>query len=348
MTIRANMLSVPGSVATWKILHGSLLLKSNKEEIGRKDYRHEERICYMKSTFGSILRRIIRKPDLHSISERDLELLTTVKRDLLPENYVPRERFVPHTQIGTAGVSLNVESQLKLLSALQAPDMQALFQLLRNSEDINVGFGGKDFKNQGLIHNGYYPTPDAEIYAAMISSARPNKIIEVGSGYSTLIARATIKHIGLDCEIHVIDPQPRRSIEDFADHIEYKAVEHSSLANNKLSENTLLFIDSSHICRSRGDLPFLYCELLPKLPAGVLVHIHDIFIPFDYPDNYFRLFYTEEYLLLALLSHSSQFEVVLATHYLSRQHKNAMQAIFGPAVGENDLFFGASFWIRSR
>ena len=69
------------------------------------------------------------------------------------------------------------------------------------------------------------------------------------------------------------------------------------------------------------------------LPAGVLVHIHDIFIPFDYPDNYFERFYTEEYLLHALLAHSTKFEVVLATHYLAREYREAMQAVFGPGVG---------------
>jgi hypothetical protein len=282
------------------------------------------------------------------ISERDLRLLDAVKRELLPQNHEPRENYVPQRQIGNAGFSLNVESQLELLRSFQKPDLQTLFQSLRNSEEINVGLNGKEYKSQGLIHNGYYPTPDAELYAAVISSARPDKIIEVGSGYSTLIARATVKHIGLNCEIHVIDPQPRRNIENIADHIEYKPVERSSLADIKLSEKTLLFIDSSHVCRSEGDLPFLYCKLLPTVPAGVLVHIHDIFLPFDYPDSYFERFYTEEYLLHALLTHSTKFEVVLATHYLAREHKHAMQAVFGPNVGEDPLFFGASFWVKSR
>jgi hypothetical protein len=198
-----------------------------------------------------------------------------------------------------------------------------------------------------LIHNSYYPTPDAEIYAALISLTKPSTIIEVGSGFSTLIARATVKHIGLNCRIHIIDPQPRTDIENVADHIEYKPVERSSLSDFRFSDKTLLFIDSSHVCRSEGDLPFLYCEILPKLPPGVLVHIDDIFLPFDYPDNYFERFYTEEYLLHALLSDSTKFEVVLATHYLTREHPAVMQAVFGPAVGVDPLFFGASFWMRS-
>jgi hypothetical protein len=194
----------------------------------------------------------------------------------------------------------------------------------------------------------HYPTPDAEIYAAMIAIARPKRIIEVGSGYSTVIARATIEHLGLNCEIHVIDPEPRRNIEGIANHIEYRPVEHSSLIDGTLSEGSLLFIDSSHVCRTDGDAPFLYCRLLPALPVGVLVHIHDIFVPFDYPDNYFERFYTEQYLLHTLLANSQKFEVLLATHYLSREYREAAQAAFGPHIGENLRFFGASFWMKSH
>jgi hypothetical protein len=301
----------------------------------------------MKAFVKKVLSKMIGMSKIHLVSERDLRLLNAVKRELLPQDHEPRENYVPQRQIGNAGFSLNVESQLVLLRSFQKPAFQTLFQILRNNEEINIGFGGREYKSQGLIHNGYYPTPDAEIYAAMISSAKPDRIIEVGSGYSTVIARATVEHIGLNCDIHIIDPQPRRNIENIADHIEYKLVERSSLADIKFSENTLLFIDSSHVCRSEGDLPFLYCRILPMLPSGVLVHIHDIFLPFDYPDNYFERFYTEEYLLHVLLAHSTKFEVVLATHYLTREYREAMQAVFGPGVGEDPLFFGASFWMRS-
>jgi hypothetical protein len=297
---------------------------------------------------NTMLSRMLTKANTHSGLLRDLRLLHTAKRELLPRHFESQEQYIPLRKLGDAGFTLNIESELALLKSFQAPPFQSLFESLRNSREINTGFNGKDYKSQSLIHNGYYPTPDAEIYAAMISSARPEKIVEVGSGYSTAIARAAVKHIGLNCEIHVIDPEPRRDIANIADRIEYKPVECSSLTDLKLSKNTLLFIDSSHVCRSDGDAPFLYCKLLPTLPAGVLVHIHDIFIPFDYPDNYFERFYTEQYLLHTLLANSTKFEVLLATHYLSREYPEVMQATFGSAVGRDSLFFGASFWMRSR
>ncbi len=282
------------------------------------------------------------------VSNRDMRLLEAVKKELLPANYKPQEYFLPEREIGNNGFSLNVESQLELLRSFREDDFQALFQSIRNNDEINTGFDRREYKSKGLIHNGYYPTPDAEIYAAMISSARPGRIIEVGSGYSTVVARAAMDYIGLDCRLHVIDPEPRRDIENIADVIEYKPVELSSLADIEFTENTFLFIDSSHICRGRGDLPFLYCKILPALPAGVFVHIHDIFIPYDYPDNYFERFYTEEYLLHALLAHSRKFEVVLAAHYLAREQTRLMQDLFGASVGDDPLFFGASFWMRSK
>jgi hypothetical protein len=292
------------------------------------------------------LSRIIRPINLRLISNKDLQLLNTVKRELLPPNYNPREYYVPQGKIGHAGFQLNMEPQLELLRSFQKPEFQALFEILRNDEEINVGFMGKDYKGSGLIHNGYYPTPDAEIYAAMITLHKPDKIIEIGSGYSTVIARTAVEHIGLKCKIHVIDPQPRRNIENYADHIEYKPVEFSSLAEHAFSDNTLLFIDSSHVCRSQGDVPFLYCRILPSLSKHVLIHIHDIFLPYDYPDNYFAQFFNEQYLLHALLVHSRRFEVVFATHFLTREHPEAMQTVFGTAVGVDALFFGASFWIK--
>lgn len=301
----------------------------------------------MKALAKKLLRRLIRASGLHTVTDHDRRLLETVKRELLPADYEPETTFVPHRQIGNAGFSLHQESQLELLRSFEDPNLHALFQSLRRNEELNVGHEGKDYMGTSLIHNGFFPTPDAEIYAAMIASSRPARIVEIGSGYSTVVARSTVEHIGLDCEIQVIDPQPRREIEGIADHIEYARVENSWLADSPLANNTLLFIDSSHVCRCEGDLPFLYNQLLPMVPDGTLIHAHDIFLPFDYPEDYIERFYTEQYLLHALLAHSRKFEAVFAAHWMTRTNPQAMQAVFGPGVGTNPLFFGASFWFRS-
>jgi hypothetical protein len=206
---------------------------------------------------------------------------------------------------------------------------------------------GRDYRAEGLIHNSYFPTPDAELYGAIIAQYRPTRIIEIGSGYSTVIAHRAIRYFGIACEVHVIDPEPRRDVSNYASEIESKPVQQSSLRNSRISNNerTIVFIDSSHVTKLGGDIPFLFCQILPNLPVGVLVHVHDIFTPFDYPSNYGYRFYTEQYVLQALLANSSKFSVLFSAHAMSRQHPSEMQVVFGPQVGRDPLFFGASFWM---
>jgi hypothetical protein len=281
------------------------------------------------------------------VSKRDRRLLRTVHRQLLPEACEKGDGGLAPRIVGNADFLQSAAAQRQLLDSLRGREFEKLFRCLREDREINAGYMGRDFRPQGLIHNGYYPTPDAEIYAAMIVRNRPEVIIEVGSGYSTAVARAAIEQAGIGCILHVIDPQPRRAVETLADRIEYERVERSSLGDHAFRERTLLFIDSSHVCRSGGDLPFLYCHLLPGLPPGVLVHVHDVYLPYDYPPGYAERFYSEQYLLHTLLSRSPTFEVLLATHFMSREHPETMQAAFGPAVGADPLFFGASFWFQT-
>ena len=294
---------------------------------------------------GGTVRKALRAIGLHSVSRHDSDLLSTVKRELFPPGGELSSSYVPERTLGHDGFSMNHDQQIALLESFGDERFQHLFRRLRQNEGINSGFDGTDYKARNLIHNGFFPTPDAEAYASMIMKFLPEQIIEIGSGYSTLIAKTTVDHVGMSCKIRVIDPQPRRSVESVADEVEYKRVEESALSRGCVAPGSILFIDSSHVCRRGGDIPFLYCNLLPNLSPGVLVHVHDIFTPYDYPDAYVGRFYVEQYLLNALLANSEKFEVVLSTHYLSRCHAGLMQKVFGPEVGRDSLFFGASFWM---
>jgi hypothetical protein len=182
----------------------------------------------------------------------------------------------------------------------------------------------------------------------MITDFLPDKIVEVGSGYSTLIARRTLEHARHDGHLTVVDPAPRTDVEQTADEVIYEPIEQVKVENLDLGERSLLFIDSSHITRPRGDIPHLYCEVLPQLPAGTVVHFHDIFIPYDYPTCYDHLCWTEQYVLHALLANNSRCHTLISTQYLSRHHTQQMQATFGSRVGIDNLFYGASYWIQIR
>lgn len=268
----------------------------------------------------------------------DYELAQYARDRILP---IPPERpdavrNAPLTMLGARGIDLDVEGQLARLASWASERHQGLFQELRNDPAIKA------------TSNGFYVTPDAEVYAAMILDRKPRRVVEVGSGFSTLIARKTIRHAGLATRLVAIDPHPRTDVKAAADELILHPVEQSRLLEYDWSPEDLLFIDSSHLCRTRGDLPYLYCQLLPSLPAGILVHVHDIHLPYDYPNLYDVWCYTELYLLSCTLAHSSRYRTVLANHMLSRQHLDAMRAVFGPLVGneEQTHYFGSSFWFQ--
>lgn len=148
-----------------------------------------------------------------------------------------------------------------------------------------------------------------------------------------------------------MDPEPRLDVSDVADEVERSRIEASRFSGEgaeAVASGTLLFIDSSHAVRPGGDGPFLYCSLLPSLPAGVLVPVHDIYLPFDYPQVYVDWGYAEQYLLQALLAGNDRFEVVCSVYHMSRRHPEAVRRAFGDGVARGRRFEGASFWLRSR
>lgn len=111
-----------------------------------------------------------------------------------------------------------------------------------------------------------------------------------------------------------------------------------------LDGSLLLFIDSSHVTRTGGDVPYLYNRVVPRLSPGATVHAHDVFIPFDYAPRYQARLYTEQYVLHALLQHSTRLEVLFATAFMAWRHPAELNAVFGETVPERNG--GASFWFR--
>lgn len=249
--------------------------------------------------------------------------------------------FVPRRLMSTKGIDFHAGEQLSLLRRWESPRYQALFDMLRKDPSINTDRYGH---GQAALHNGFFPTPDAEAYAGMILDRRPRRIVEVGSGYSTRVARAAVRYAECTTEIVVIDPSPRADVNAYADRVILSPVECSEAAQFRWTGEDVLFIDSSHVCRIRGDLPFLYCEVLPSLPVGTLVHVHDIFLPYDYPNVFDEQCYTEQYLLCCTLGQATRYRTIFASHWLSRAHGEAMRATFGTAVGVDPLLFGASYW----
>lgn len=250
----------------------------------------------------------------------------------------------PVTMLNPPAIDFCTDAQLALLASLRSERHKALFRELREDAVINrFGLGTAG------VSNTFCNTPDAEIYAAMIMDRKPPTLVEVGSGFSTLIARKAVSFAHSDTRIVVYDPYPRTDVKPAADELHLAPVEQSDLASRHWAAGDLLFIDSSHICRTRGDLPYLFCNVIPSLPPGVLVHIHDIFLPYDYPNLYDQWCHTEQYLLACMLAHSRRYKVVLATHWLSRAHPAAMNEAFGALAGVPSSaphHLGCSFWFE--
>jgi predicted O-methyltransferase YrrM len=169
----------------------------------------------------------------------------------------------------------------------------------------------------------YYTSPDTEVLYVMLRMLQPGTIVEVGSGNSTKIMRQAILDGELKTKLISIDPYPRTEIDGLSDACfrhRVEDVEASYLLTN-LKAGDLLFIDSSHVIKTGSDVVYLLLEILPKLPPGVIIHIHDIFLPYDYPKNWVideRWGFNEQYLVQGMLMFGAAFEVLWAGYYQQR------------------------------
>ena len=177
--------------------------------------------------------------------------------------------------------------------------------------------------DQFSFQNDYYRSPDAEILYALTRLHQPRRIIEVGSGNSTLLFRQAIRDGALNTKLISIDPYPRREIAAHSDEVVRRRVEdlNDPALFARLAANDFLFIDSSHELKPGNDVLFLFLRVLPALAPGVIVHIHDVFLPYEYPKAWIedhRWSWTEQYLVQALLEGSTQFKVLWPGYYLQR------------------------------
>jgi hypothetical protein len=186
------------------------------------------------------------------------------------------------------------------------------------------------------FNNGAFGLGDAEFLYNIIRLKKPRRIVEIGSGFSTLMAIEAIRaNYGEDgqyqCEHICIEPYEMPWLEQAPVRVIRQRVEESDPSLFfKLEENDILFIDSSHMIRPQGDVLFEYLEILPTLKIGVIVHIHDIFSPRDYPASWVVeevRFWNEQYLLEAFLSHNRDWKIIGAVNFLHQSHFDALSKV---------------------
>jgi len=211
-----------------------------------------------------------------------------------------------------------------VLPQFQRCDPSAVFEAVARSAPRFAEFAASPPDGESFtLNNPYYTTPDAEVLHAIVQLHRPGLVVEIGSGNSTLLFRQAITDAGLATRIVSIDPEPRRAVAQHADVNVREQVEKAQSLEwfARLQANDILFIDSSHLVEAGNDVLFLLLTVLPTLAPGVLVHIHDIFLPYEYPREWlvtFRWKWGEQYLVQALLQDSNRFDVLWAGHYLQK------------------------------
>jgi predicted O-methyltransferase YrrM len=245
-------------------------------------------------------------------------------------------------------------AQLALLESFATRFKAQYDALPRSAESAGGGF---------YLGNPMYGSVDAEILYSMMRHFKPRRVIEIGSGFSTLLTAKAVAEDSLEgrspVDLITIDPYMNKAFNDQLDlqaavgrnvkcTVVREQVQNVPMSEfESLGENDILFIDSTHVLSIGSDVQYEFLEVLPRLRKGVVVHVHDIFMPREYPRTWvldYHFFWTEQYLLQAFLAFNSAFEVLWGGNYVHTYHPDALKR----AIGSYDpaTTIPGSFWIR--
>lgn len=236
-------------------------------------------------------------------------------------------------------------------------EIEACHETLHSIPHLPAG----DNTDAPFWRNPWFSTLDAAALVGLMLARKPSRYVEIGSGFSTRFAHFAKKFGSLSTEILSIDPRPRAAIDTLCDRVIRQPLEACDLGLfEELGANDILFFDGSHRVFTNSDTTVFFIEVLPRLKPGVLIHIHDIFLPDDYPAAWNNRLYSEQYILAAmLLSGQSAFDVILPNYFVSRHPElgQRVKDLFASRAGQpaipltypNDANCpGVSFWLTPR
>lgn len=228
---------------------------------------------------------------------------------------------------------------------------QWLDDLIAYSEDFAPPIeGNEDTCENGFFwKNGQFSYSDAMAYYAVLRKTQPKRVVEIGSGFSTLVAAAAIKANGFG-SITCIEPYPR----PFLSKIENVSVEQIKAQditpeqlNDMLDDGDVFFIDSTHTVKTGSDCLHIYLRLMPKIRKNIYVHIHDIFLPFGVPQDWLldlQIHWTEQYLVLAWLQDNPRTSVLYGSAYHMHFNNDLLLSLMRGRAGAG----GGSLWLEYR
>ena len=238
------------------------------------------------------------------------------------------------------GIDLQTEQQLALLAEFSKFYDDLPFTVEKSDE------------NRFCYNNGTYSYTDAIVLYSIIRHFEPKQIIEIGSGYSSAVMLDTRERFAPEIDLTFIEPYPqllyslfkkddKKNCTVFDAGVQSVSIEEFK----KLQANDILFIDSSHVSKTGSDVNYEIFEILPNLASGVIIHVHDMFFPFEYPKKwvYEGRNWNEIYLIRAFLSYNQDFEILLFSHYMHEKHKSAFEKM--PLTYKNP---GGNLWLRKK
>ncbi len=254
----------------------------------------------------------------------------------------------------TPGLEIDVEAQLEFLEQ----------ELAQHLHEFAPALHGDPAATRFYLQNGYYGPVDAEVLYGMVRRWKPKRMIELGSGFSSLVTLAALganEREAAPSEYRIFDPfaGDHAPMED-PDLARVSRVPATAVSLDEfraLSAGDILFVDTTHTVKPAGDVNYLLLEVLPVLSPGVIVHVHDIFLPWEYPRlwiEHLRRHWAEQYLLQALLSDNVRFEIIFASHAVARAEPDRLRRTipsFDPSSLELTTSSGAAFspgafWLR--
>ena len=257
-----------------------------------------------------------------------------------PDDIRARESVILSRRDEVADIDLNVRAQLALLG-----------QMKEYTVDISYPVDAPLDQTTYFYANDQYPALDAEFLYAALCLFRPRTMVEVGSGFSSLITADVNRRIlNRQLDFTCIEPYPRQFLADGVDGITRllrEKVEDVELSFfDRLDHGDILFIDSSHVSKVGSDVNYLFFEVLPRLKKGVMVHVHDVFLPDEYPKTWVideGRNWNEQYLLRAFLQGNKGWEIMWAAHFMGSRYVSEVQDTFPrfPSLGG-----GGSLWLR--
>ncbi|MEO6491156.1 MAG: class I SAM-dependent methyltransferase [Ferruginibacter sp.] len=255
-----------------------------------------------------------------------------------------RTKIFHKASVGLNGIDLRISEQFSLLQSFSKYYNEIPYNFNSRSK------GGTRYQ----VNSEWYKFSDVVMLYSVMRHFKPSRIIEIGSGYSSAVMLdVNERFFNSTIQMTFIDPYPERllgllTIEDKKKHTVLRSMiqEADITIFNDLEANDILFIDSSHISKVGSDLNYILFEILPRLKPGVHIHFHDIFFPFELPENWIlerKWFWNENYILRAFLTESKAYAIINFNTYLHKEFRSWLEKNMPACLIEEDAT--GSIWI---